>query len=523
MVPYPSLAPQNSEDSASTGRVMTAIELALIFQCLDQPLNLKLNERGAAALNSTDQEHALLTGLEAQKPGLITAVMHMNMAYDQFYSHSTATVQSKGLESSRTRKIDIQGYKKNNRHVNGANGSATDDMRPEFMPIGGNYSLDNAQEQPRDIFANLVSRFETASNAEQRLTSIVELVAEVSKMYAAGTIKLIPSDLVKTGLGVLEASSSSTDKRSEAARDQQAAEKEEEVLEISARAGHAVILLLLGSGPSVFSEDALLSAMSGLQSYLERVIIPAAERAVADEPLQVGADEEDGETFGEGRGLRTKLSASKATATKARRREHEKRRERAESECSQRAAPVAAALCWLADLVRGGPLQDRELLGLSHLCLTALFGEGGEALRAVQHAAIAALLAVFSRYPLHRRSLFEELFARIGGWRPTVRPEACYRLAAPASGHIQTLSALIFLLLQASSDLSYVTWLSSDSLSSFRRVRASRHYRRRKCLQFAGCCLWSLKHISATRLQSSLGSADYPQFHVVAFCGLSIS
>ena len=160
-------------------------------------------------------------------------------------------------------------------------------------------------------------------------------------------------------------------------------------------------------------------------------------------------DEEEDENIGEEQGTRPKPSVSKAAATKARRREHAKQRERAESECAQRAAPVAAALSWLADLVRGGPMQDRELLGLSHLCLTALFGEGGEALRGVQHAAIAALLAVFSRYPLHRRSLFEELFARIGTWRPSTRPEACYRLAAPASGHIQTLSALILLLVQA--------------------------------------------------------------------------
>ena len=489
MTPYPSVVHKVSDDeTVKSSRVLTAIELKCIFECLDQPLNLKLNEHGVDAMEASDAEHPVIKGLEALKPGLIRAVMNLNIAYDQ--SNSQSGPQNRAQDASRMRNTDNQAYKKCNRRR--AKENAESVINSEFIPIACDTLQKDTYHLPRDIFSSLMSQFEMALRSDERLKAATSLIMEVSKMHAAGTLECIPSELLKTGLSILEMSSSrrpaASTKRSGELQHEEVdsgvatASQDEEALEVAARAGQAAILLLLGGGPAVFSEEALLAAMGALQCYLERVILPEAERAASEDLVQPVADEDDGGDFEDcelrhkeaaskpstskmsgtkvsasrasgkvsatNKASAAKASSSKASATKARRRDQAKRRERAEAECTQRAAPVATALCWLADIVRRGPLQDRELLGLSHLCLTALFCDGGEALRAVQHASVAALLAVFSRHPPHRRSIFEELFARIGAWRPLARPEACYRLAAPASGHIQTLSALVLLLLQ---------------------------------------------------------------------------
>jgi hypothetical protein len=198
LTPIPTLGPRTDLEKEGSGRVLTAIELAVIFDCLDQPLGLKLNDNGMAAMDSIDEDHTLIKGLEALKPGLIHELMHMNID-DHGQSH-----ESQVTGAGRAPAADTHSYKKN-RRSRSDRAAAKDGMDPAFIPLGCTFAQHASEDLPRDVFAHFVARFETASTPDEQIKSAALLVSEISKLRAAGTLSLIPSDLLKTGLGVLEA------------------------------------------------------------------------------------------------------------------------------------------------------------------------------------------------------------------------------------------------------------------------------------------------------------------------------
>ena len=121
------------------------------------------------------------------------------------------------------------------------------------------------------------------------------------------------------------------------------------------------------------------------------------------------------------------------------------------------AAPAESTLGMLAQLLERMPamvaahcLSDTQLMQLSALCLTACFGDGPMALRI---AGMETVLAIYSAYDQHRKSIWGELIDKRLSMPDEASREARRNYALPDGCRVQMFTALVLSLVQSGAAL----------------------------------------------------------------------
>ncbi len=146
--------------------------------------------------------------------------------------------------------------------------------------------------------------------------------------------------------------------------------------------------------------------------------------------------------------LLSEQAKQSAEHAKGNNRKLRKHHDAALQDLASQSSPICQGLIMLNEILHLHPVQDKELLRITSICLSAFFHDGAEHLHVLQSVSIPIMQTIFAAYEAHRQNTLSELFARMGTWQVVSCKERCFQLQPSASGHVQMLSALVLALFQ---------------------------------------------------------------------------